>query len=211
MTAFPSTPIDRVLYAVRISLFLELAIFAFRWVSATNKELDLWVQWMRHPRTKARRDSKGAIFALSIFLGIMLALSHDLLYASGYFTISMILNYWTQSLANNHFREALIHTRSKLHEDRPRDARVLAIFEHYWVVLPQLRRISIMALVSFVAFGFAVAARRSPAHSRAYEISGYAILILTILFGEVVIQVWRNKRDSAVEAAEAIQASTQHA
>ncbi len=82
------------------------------------------------------------------------------------------------------------------------DNAVHSAMEHYWVKLPQLKRVLILALGSVLSFGVALSSffRHSKPNEQ-LELFAYVLLILNILIGEIVVEKWRISRDAAIADA----------
>jgi hypothetical protein len=196
--ALPPTSEGYIPYAARVALFLMLAVLAGRWVIATGHEFELWKNWIDNPPPK--RDAYWAIAGLSFTLGLCLALAYDILWITSILTGYFLLNYWTQWLSNDHFKSALVRTRKGLRDVTRRG--VLNVMEHYWLGQPQLARITTLMFFASVAFSFALAGALGTApHKRGFHLAATILLILTILFGEMVIGWWRHERDQDIEKA----------
>lgn len=200
MWTVPQTRDAMSLFACRIVLFIELVILAFRWVIATHNEFNLWLRWLDNPIQK--QEVYGALFALSVVLGLCVSFPHRIVFITAFMSVSLLLNYWTQWLSNDHFSRALAKTRESLMRDDAR-SRVLAVMEHYWLRRPQLARIVTVMFFSLVAFSSALAGavQREPAKTT-YQVLAYTILITAILLSETVIGVWRYQRDRDIRKLE---------
>jgi hypothetical protein len=182
-----------ILFILRIVLFVELVTLSIRWIIATAAEFDLWLRWLDNPVQK--QEVYGAIFGLSVFLGICVAFPHRALFITAFMSASWLFNYWTQWLANDHFARALRRTRqSGVIDDAKR--QVLLIFERYWLVRPQLARIVTLMFLGLVSFALALAGSvvAEPARS-AWHVAAYTLLILDIFGGELIIARWRLERN----------------
>jgi hypothetical protein len=191
----PQTSLQMGVFIARLVLFATLAILTFRWIIATNHELFIWLQWLDHPFQ--RSEVYGAFFALSVFLGIAVAFPHHVIVISALLTAGLLLNYWTQWLANEQFERALRRTQRR--SLGPLRIAALPILIAYWIDRPQLGRIATMMFVSGWAYSFAFASAFAPSSVRVpFELAADTILILNIACGECVIAVWRHRRDAAL-------------
>lgn len=184
------------LFAAGIVLFVGLAVLAYRWVHATNEEMELWINELRNPMTK--KQVQGAMFGLAIVLGTLLALAHNIECVSGLMAVYFLVNYWTGWLSNEHFRRALKRTR--MSPLSTTNFKVLDIMEEYWLARPQMARIATMMFFASLAFSLALAgwAQQEPQRTRFY-LASYALLFLDILVGEIVMFVWRHNRDNKID------------
>jgi hypothetical protein len=186
------------LFAAGIVLFVGLSVLAYRWVHATNEEMELWIDELHNPMTK--KQVQGAMFGLAIVLGTLLALAHNIACVSGLMAVYFLVNYWTQWLSNEHFRRALERTRQSPLSTT--NFKVLDAMEKYWLALPQMARITTMMFFASLAFSLALAgwAQQEPQRTRFY-LASYVLLFLDILGGEITIFVWRCKRDYKIDLA----------
>lgn len=194
----PSTWDGQGLFAAGIVLFVGLSVLAYRWVYATNEEMELWIDELHNPMTK--KQVQGAMFGLAVVLGTLMALAHNIACVSGLMAVYFLVNYWTQWLSNEHFRRALERTRQSPLSTT--NFKVLDIMEEYWLARPQMARITTMMFFASLAFSLALAgwAQQEPQRSRFY-LASYAFLFLDILVGEIVIFLWRRDRDNKIELA----------
>lgn len=181
-----------------IILFGGLAVLAYRWIDATNNEMEMWIEELRNPMTK--KQVQGAMFGLAIVLGTLLALAHNIRCLSALMAVYFLVNYWTQWLSNEHFRQALERTRQL--PNPKTNFKVLDVMEEYWLARPQMARIATMMFFASLAFSLALAgwAQQEPQRTRFYMAS-YALLFLNMLVGEIVIFLWRSDRDNKIELA----------
>lgn len=191
----PGAPLAIELFVSRLILFLILLILAFRWIIATNHELHIWLRWLDNPFQ--RNEVYGAFFSLSVFLGIAVAFPHHVVVITALLTSGLLLNYWTQWLANEQFERAVQRTQQRT-LGRKRTA-VIPILIKYWMERPQLGRIAVMMFVAGLAYSFAFAGLFAPrVTSTRFELTANVILIADIAIGESVVSVWRHRRDRAI-------------
>lgn len=188
----PSEPSKIIPFVIPIILFAALVVMVFQWVSATNYELGLWVEWLHNPFQKY--EVPLAMFSLSIALGLMLAFPHKIVVITAFITVYFFIDYWAQWLANDHFRRALEKTRKigQIDETHP---KILGVMEIYWLKRPQLKRIIIMTVVAFAALVFALLSTCYEPPRVSFQIAAYVLLILDLLAGEAVIAWWRFTRE----------------
>ncbi|GEM_PF-3796836 len=198
-----SEPNKIVTLIVPIILFIELLILVARWMIATQHEFNLWKSWLENPFTPVEYTT--AIIVLAAALGILPAFPNNIDFTAGFLTVFYFVNYWSQSLANDHFRRALQRTqKTQMHKSK---SEVLGVMERYWLKRPQLGRIRIVTFFNFVAFGLALAGKMQPEPRKScFQLSAYVLLILVLFVSEVVIAWWRYKLDQSIkqiiEAAE---------
>jgi hypothetical protein len=200
MWTLPSTPIETAFFVARIILFAELVILAARWIFATHDEMEMWRRWLDNPL--ATKEIYVGMFSLSVVLGLSVAFPHKIGFLSGFLTISFLFDYWTGWLANDHFERALQRTRAKSMSNTKRD--VLRVMEYYWLKRPQLARVTTMMFFASLSFSFALAGfvlnePNQESKSQGFQLAAYAVLILDILIGEIVITWWRHKRDQDID------------
>ncbi|MFH1976502.1 MAG: hypothetical protein ABIJ52_13265 [Pseudomonadota bacterium] len=177
----------------RIFLFLTIVSLVCRWIAATAHELNLWLDWVEFVFIKSQVYI--AMFSLSIALGLMLVLVYNLTTFTAYFTIYLLLNYWTQWLSNEHFQRAIKKTEKTINNEA-----VLSILETYWLRRPQLGRIATMMFFSSIAFIFSLVYElKYKPHDQLFLTLSYIIIIGTILTGEIFISCWRYKRDKDLQ------------
>jgi uncharacterized membrane protein len=199
MWVVPSHSSELPLFIARIVFFGEVVALTISWVLATHHEFDLWMHWLTNPFPNMAEVYRG-MFSLAVFLGIALAFPHRITFITGFITLSLLLNYWTQWLANDHFARAMQRTLVSSPDDTTRS--VLRVMEAYWVGRPQLARIATTMLFASFAFTLAFSSTFQPDwQSRRYQLAAYVLLTVTIFVSEVVIAVWRHKRDRALRQA----------
>ena len=191
---------------LRIILFVELIALAVMWIAATEAELQLWIQHLDVPYI--RWEVYAAMFGLAVLLGLFFVFVYNIVLISGFLAIYFLFNYWTQWLANDHFRRALRKTKSRVL--RPEDEQILKVMERYWMARPQLGRIATMMFFSTVSVNLAVyGAMKHDSAKEWWQSFAYGILILTLLVGESFIAYWRRVRERDIEeiivAAEELQ------
>jgi hypothetical protein len=128
----------------------------------------------------------------------------NVVFVSGFLTVYLLVNYWTQWLSDEQFEHALQRTREgSLTRTR---TRVLSVMEEYWVKRPQLARITTLMFVACMAYSLAFAGffQEEPLKHGLY-LTSYCVLFLDIFIGEIVIFRWRFKRDRNI--IQAIQGS----
>jgi hypothetical protein len=199
MWDLPSAPDEVANFVARVVLFIELVVLAVRWIIATLHELLMWVRWLKNPLS--RQEMYAAILGLSIVLGLLLAFPHRILIIAGIMTVYLLINYWTQWLANEHFRRALHETKQMRLSNTKK--RVLEVMEYFWLKRPQLARIVTMMFFSFIAFSLALAGTCQPDQQlrQRFQLIAYVILILIIFISEIVIAWWRRKLERGIEQA----------
>ncbi|HET6842470.1 MAG TPA: hypothetical protein VFK06_12425 [Candidatus Angelobacter sp.] len=182
----------------QLGLFFTFLLLAIRWISATNSELALWKRWLVIlPPTLS---AYFGIFFIATGMGLSLAYSYSITISSIIFTVFLLLNYWTQWLANDYFKHALQMTRSSSSDQI--QLAVLHVMERYWLQRPQLARITSLMFVSAMAFSFALAgAVLQKPKSHSYETVAYVILIASVLISELIIAWWRYKRNREIARA----------
>lgn len=204
---FPGTwNFQALLFLVRFAFFCEIFALAIVWVMATLNELRLWKKYLVNPLNKQRVIF--LIIGLAFLLGGMLAIVHKVVLITLVISIYFLFNYWTQWESNDQFAAGLEQTRREQAEREekgqvdPAEKRTLEILEHYWLHLPQLARITTLMFVALIAFSFALSGwmQPHPQQDRFYLIA-YTLLVLDILVGEIVIGIWRNKRDTELRNA----------
>jgi len=191
----PGSKADAPIYVARIILFALLAVLMVRWIIATHHEYDLWMRWLDNPHEPQR--VYGAIIALALVLGLLLAFPHRIIFVTAVVSCSALFTYWTQWLCNDHFERALRRTQ--------RDAadavaeQVLDAMEVYWLKRPQLGRMAVIIFTSCIAFAFAFGGSLVQGRTgRAFNLVAYAIVVANILVGEIVVGYWRHVRDEAI-------------
>jgi hypothetical protein len=186
------------LFATSLIFLLQLLVLSYSWIWATKKELNLWIKWLKNPIDKD--EATLAIITLAIVLGILLAYAYMILFISFAITLYFLLNYWTQWLANDHFERALKRSRDASLNATKR--KVLNIMEEYWLIRPQLARITTLMFFASMAFSLALAGWVQQMPRRAFfYLASYTVLFLNLLFGEVAIFRWRRDRDKKIKQA----------
>jgi hypothetical protein len=186
-------------YLGQFVLLCVLILLAIRWVYATDKEFRLWTRVLENPIEKW--DAYAAIVSLSLVMGFCLAYAFDLVKVSMAFTGFLLINYWSQWQANDHFSHALSATREQT-TDRARQ-NVLNVMESYWLKKPQLARINTMMFFSSMAFSLAWAGSflKEPQKNN-FELAATVILIGNIVVAEIFIGIWRYQRNREKALAE---------
>ena len=186
-------------YLAQFVLLCVLILLAIRWVYATDKEFKLWTRVLENPTEKW--DAYAAIVSLSLVMGFCLAYAFDLVKVSMAFTGFLLINYWSQWQANDHFSYALPETRKKSND--PARQSVLNVMERYWLRKPQLARINTMMFFSSLAFSLAWAGSflKEPWNSN-FELAATLVLVANIILGEIIIGIWRYRRNKEIARAE---------
>lgn len=188
-----------VLFIVRIMFFAQLLIWTYRWIDATSVEAEYWVAWLDY--NQKPREAFRAMCALALFLGLMLAFADRVVVVTCFFTVCLLLNYYTQWFCNNEVAKALVTARGRHAGDMTR-MKILGVMEHFWIGRPQLGRITIMMFVSSMAFALALAGAVQPQPQRDYfQVAAYTVLMALIIVSEVVIFFWRRRLDHDIEEA----------
>lgn len=193
----PSDPLEMELYIVRILLFLLFVAWAVRFVYATDKELMLWKKALGDIGSPTL--GRMAMLATAIYLGLLMAFPHRIVFVSGLFTASLCINYWTQRMCNKVFARELVAGKKRYAAVTWR-LQILEVMECYWVRRPQLARLVGMMLLSALAFGLALvgAEHAEPQKSHLYVIA-YIILIGDLIVCETVISYWRYDRNKTID------------
>jgi hypothetical protein len=193
MWKIPSSTTALSSFLARIFLFMVTLWLILKWIAATAHEFNLWVEHLDYIFIRAQ--VYFAMVGLAFGLGLMLVLIYDVTIFAVYFTAFGTFSMWTQWLANDHFRRALRKTRVT-NENRA----ILEILESYWLKKPQLRRASLLAVSSAAASGIAlVGTARNDEWKEPLHLLAESVLILTIIWGEIVIARWRAIRDHRLQ------------
>ena len=186
-------------FVVRLILFGELLLVAYRWIDATSNEAEMWVEWLDYKQQP--REALRAMCALSLFLGIMLAFADRIVFITLFYSVCLLLNYYTQWFCNKEAERAILRARGRYAGDTRR-IEILDAMEHFWVTLPQLARITTIMFFSCIAFALALAGQVQSELARThFQIAAYVVLIADILIGEVVIFVWRRDLEREIDRA----------
>ena len=182
----------------QLALLCVLILLAIRWVYATDKEFRLWTRVLENPTEKW--DAYAAIVSLSLVMGFCLAYAFDLVKVSMAFTGFLLINYWSQWQANDHFSTALPESRKKSND--PARQSVLNVMERYWLRKAQLARINTMMFFSSLAFSLAWAGSflQGPWKSN-FELAATLLLVANIVLGEILIGIWRYRRNEEIARA----------
>jgi hypothetical protein len=185
-------------YIAQLVLLSVLILLAIRWVYATDREFKLWTRVLDNPTEKW--DAYAAIISLSLVMGFCLAYAFDLVIVSLAFTGFLLINYWSQLQANVHFSHALSATREQTTDLARRN--LLNVMESYWLRKPQLARINTMMFFSSLAFSAAWAGSflKEPGRSN-FTFFGTLVLIANIVVGEILIGIWRYRRNEEIARA----------
>jgi tetratricopeptide (TPR) repeat protein len=196
MWALPSALAATPAYALRVALLVVILMRVVRSVVAMKTDLKIWQRWVV-PAPIERGSSYAAIGSLSILLGLEVAFAYDILFMSMLITLSALVEHWTQWLSHHHFQRAfgeMRHTEGNLTR-----RKVLEVIEHDWLARPHLVRITMVMFFSATSFAFALrgGAQGGP-NGQKWQSAAYIILILDIVANEIVIAMWRRKRDLAI-------------
>lgn len=185
----PSNPAEMQLYIARILLFGVFAVWSYRFVDATHDQMFLWKKALDYvePPKKARL----AVAVTALYLGLLMSLPAHIVIASGFFTLSLLVNYWTQWMCNDAFYDASL-TSKETYAGVAWRIQIIEKMEHFWLRLPQLARITTMMFFSSIAFSLALAGsvQVDPQRSQ-YELAAYEILIADVVIFEAWMFVWR--------------------
>lgn len=185
----PDSPEGIPLFLARTFLFFNVAFFVLQWVAATANEFTLWERWLKYQFVPSHVYL--SMCGLIISLGLMILLVYDVTVFAGYLSCFFLLHYWSQWISNTYFARAYESTNKNQHNQK-----ALAVLHHYFLELPQLGRIVTMLFFSMVAFGIALSASgRDASTTRLLHEISHAILGFTIFIGELIILIWRYRRD----------------
>lgn len=183
------------MFIARTFLFCNVTFFVLQWVAATANEFTLWERWLKYEFVPSHVYL--SMCGLIISLGLMLLLVYDVTVFAGYLSCFFLFHYWSQWIANTYFSRAYESTKKNQHNHE-----ALAVLHHYYLELPQLGRIVSMLFFSMVAFSISVSANVKDASStQLFYMLSNAILAFTIFIGEVIILIWRYRRDRNLRLA----------
>jgi hypothetical protein len=187
-------PTGAVVFTIaRLALAFAVVVLVIQWIGNTWHELGMWSKYM--DIAFVSRSSGTGIVGLAVALGLLLILTFDIVVFSGYFSVFLLVNYWTQWVSNDYFARALAKTRI----DAAANGSVLDALEEYWLRRPQLPRLVSMLFISCVALNFGIIGRMKGANTgRTLEAFAYVIQAANIGVGETLITIWRSTRDRRI-------------
>jgi hypothetical protein len=182
------------LFASRLVLFCVLVVLAAQWFIATQKELEMWRKYLDFHSEPA--EAQAAILLIALYLGLSMAFVGRALLLTSFFSLGLMCNIWTQWLCNSTFAKAVKIVGV---------ASVPKSMLNYWNYSQtvwndsQLIRITVMTIISCMAFGFALAGARKAEPSRTtFWLIAYWILVADITVGEIVVSFWRRTRNRGI-------------
>ena len=196
----PALETNKMLFIFRLILFIEIVILIGRWFIATINEVDMWsslkLNWSHWANSFfSKQNTYTGLIGISALVGLLLALVGNIFAMSSILSLYLLFNYWTQWLCNKYFNQAVNATKSI----NTKHKKSIEIMKHYWLIRPQLARIVTMMFFSLVSVSLATASTFQSEYKDFFEESAYILVILVILVSEIVIAMWRYKRDSDLE------------
>jgi hypothetical protein len=185
-------------YLGRIAVLVSVVVLILRWVAASTSELNLWISNLTidSPRSHVFLS----MFVLALVLGVMAFVSLQTFGVFlGYMVVYFAVNILAQASFNKHYARLRKHTaiESECH------ARIVVALDHYWLEQPQLGRLFVMFLFSLLALVLWLTAADFAARWQAsMKLAAEFVFVFALASGEVVISIWRWRRDDAIEAAE---------
>ncbi|WP_420645752.1 hypothetical protein [Candidatus Leptofilum sp.] len=184
--------------ALTITLLLVTLAMSFLYLQAVRTELDLLDNVLKSEKMQITEVSGKvylAIIALSIFIGLLIANVTNIIYYAGIAAIYSIFDMYGQAIVIRNFNIQL-HQKN-YRTNIPLVEQEADVLFDYYVGKPLLVRIAATLSLECAAFALAI-------YSNNLNIDwgtnvAYAIIITTLITGEILIYSWRKSRDTALQ------------
>lgn len=188
-----------------MALFAMTFLLIFFWIRSTERELDLFFDWLDPEKYEPPSDIKETliILCLALFLvGLLFASRNPLLYGC-LFTTYNLLNVFSEKRFETELSEAMSKSKDRARADleneklAPKAAlylRGVEILESYYFARPHMRRIELILVSSILAVAFSVFWSATGAAS--WGVVAYLLFFVIILTGEISIWRWRSIRET---------------
>ena len=192
-----------------LALFSLVLILVFLWIWATQKELDILLEWLdpKHYLPPSGLKEPAMILGLGALLVALLYSSRNPFWFGVIFTSYSICVPIATRYLNLQISQAVSGSRERLAEDLRNDALKEAALlytqgvnevERYFLKTPQMWRFFLIA--TSAAIGTILAILWKTGSGDSFGVAAYVILLLTIVVSELVILRWRQRRDQTLYA-----------
>lgn len=185
---------DVVYGLLSIALLVATLIRMVLYHSAVRTEVDL-LEWALN--TKQVLVLRGPVLpivvGLSVTFAAQIATVTNILVFSALFMLFTALDMFGPIVIMRNVGAVMIERRFA---DEAVDGAARAIYDYYYGN-PTILRVAIMLLASVGSFVLAILWHYEKV--AAYQYAAYALAITTVVVGEVVMKVWRQRRDREVE------------
>ena len=181
-------------------VILSIGLFLQYWWNSSY-ELDMLTEHLGELNTpRIKIQTYIVIICLGIFFGILISFSHKILIYCVFIIVYSLFDLWgswqvLKSIA------PLIKKRlgvEKLDQER----RIIETIHEYYFSNPTLQRIVTIMFFSWIAFAFALLAIYEKSSSRILQFVAYLTIGLNIVVSELIITIWRRRRNRVIEALE---------
>lgn len=192
MQYFPIPHLSAILLVVMLFLI-------FQWIRSASAEMQMFRDHFEEFIPSLPGTSFQLVIGIAILLGILGYFSNNIIVFSAVFVCLNLFDIWGNWILTYHLRKTISEARSKAFEENGRRKGWFAI-ETYYLEKPQVQRSVTIMFFSFISLIFGLSAKIFPDHYlENVLISGaYCIMILNIVISEIIITIWRWKRDKAI-------------
>jgi hypothetical protein len=187
-----------------LTLFAVTGMLIFLWIWATQKELDLFFEWLDPERYDPPSTIKETLLILSIAIALIALIfaSRNPLWYSVTFSIYCIVGVPVWIYTENEIRIAIEKSKSRVNQDISNNVnidnakiylRAVNTLEAYFLLRPMKMRSYIIAIASVV--GLMLGLNWKLTNSYMSGIACYILFIAIIVVSEAIIGYWRVKRD----------------
>jgi hypothetical protein len=181
-----------------VVLLIVIVSLLFRWILAVMGEIRM-LRWYMSDRIRPQPIQSSVWTVLfSVFLGVMASFSHNITLCSAAFAVYSLGDVWGQKIRNSQ----LINAFANMDPDKCENSQKknLNAIKRYYLERPQIERSVTLMFFSFVGLLFAEASCfQSETIAGAWlKCSAYAVVIVNITIGELVIFRWRRLRDEVL-------------
>jgi hypothetical protein len=190
-----------------LALFAITGLLIFLWIWATQKELDMFFEWLDPDHYDPPSTIKETLLIL-IFAFLLISLlfaARNPLWFSAVFSVYSIIGIPTEKYLTSEIKLAIDKSKSRATNDLSDDnlkkkaeiyLQALEVLNGYFILRPMKLRSLLVAAFSIV--GLSLGIMWEVYDSRLAGIFCYMSFILNISISEAVIAYWRIVRDSSI-------------
>ncbi len=188
-----------------------IIMLIFLWIWATQKELNLLFDWLDPEFYEPPSGLKEtAIILWLAFIIVMLVFtSRRVLLFGIVFTIYSITNLLSTKYLNYELREIFRKSKQRIDDDTSSDKSLketylkgIEILEFYFIKRSHIFRLYLIMFFSFLGLIFSMLLEIKK--TTLLGVAAYCTFILTIIISEIVIYIWRAKREEALRPLYAV-------
>ncbi len=189
-------------------LFVVVAALIFLWLWATQKELEILLQWLdpeKYVPPSSLKETSMALALAAVLVALLYCARDPLWFGIAFTAYSLAVPLATRYL-NSQIGKAINGSRTRLTADlgspvtRPTAllySKGVDELERYFLKPAQMLRYWLIA--AFALVGTVLAAAWKLQGLKSAGVTAYAVFFLTILVSEFVILRWRQQREAALQ------------